>query len=239
MKFKAALAKEAFRFTGGLVLILMCSAFALQATAQSSANKQKDDAAYEQVVMQRAAKIVAALELEDSSRKIKVQKLIARQYSNLNNIHSGRDAKIKAAKSVTGAGKEEIAASVRSIEEKAGRQINKLHKKYIRQLSGSLTDEQVVKVKDGMTYNVVPITYNGYMQMLPNLTEEQKKQIMAYLVEAREIAMDAETSEKKHAWFGKYKGRINNYLSAAGINMKKAGEEWEKRLKAERAASSN
>jgi hypothetical protein len=87
-----------------------------------------------------------------------------------------------------------------------------------------------------MTYNVLPITYNGYMQMLPNLTEEQKIQIMAWLVEAREKAMDAESSEKKHGWFGKYKGKINNYLSAAGINMKQAGEEWQKRLKAEQEA---
>jgi hypothetical protein len=31
--------------------------------------------------------------------------------------------------------------------------------------------------------------------------------------------------------FGKYKGRINNYLSAAGYDMKKEGEEWQKRIK--------
>ena len=32
--------------------------------------------------------------------------------------------------------------------------------------------------------------------------------------------------------FGKYKGRINNYLSAEGYNVKKEGEEWQKRIKA-------
>jgi hypothetical protein len=41
--------------------------------------------------------------------------------------------------------------------------------------------------------------------------------------------MDGGTSQEKHAWFGKYKGRINNYLSAQGYDMKKAGEEWQKR----------
>ena len=70
--------------------------------------------------------------------------------------------------------------------------------------------------------------------MLPNLTAEQKSQINTYLTEAREFAMDAESSEKKHAWFGKYKGKINNYLSAAGIDMKKAGQEWEGRRKAKK-----
>ena len=34
--------------------------------------------------------------------------------------------------------------------------------------------------------------------------------------------MDAGSSDEKHAWFGKYKGKINNYLAAAGYNMKQA-----------------
>jgi len=67
--------------------------------------------------------------------------------------------------------------------------------------------------------------------MLPNLTDAQKKQILDWLTEAREHAMDAESSDKKHAWFGKYKGRINNYLAAAGIDMKKAEKEWQERIK--------
>ena len=62
---------------------------------------------------------------------------------------------------------------------------------------------------------------------------------MTWLVEAREHAMDAESSEKKHGWFGKYKGRINNYLSAAGYDLKKEGEEWEKRRKAAAQAKSS
>jgi len=53
------------------------------------------------------------------------------------------------------------------------------------------------------------------------------------LLEAREHAMDAESSDKKHAWFGKYKGRINNYLSSEGYDLKKAGEDWTKRRNAE------
>ena len=51
-------------------------------------------------------------------------------------------------------------------------------------------------------------------------------------VEAREFAMDAENSNKKHAAFGKYKGRINNYLAKRGYNLTKEREEWAKRVKA-------
>jgi Spy/CpxP family protein refolding chaperone len=82
-----------------------------------------------------------------------------------------------------------------------------------------------------MTYDVLHVTYTAYQDMLPNLTDAQKKQILDWLTEAREHAMDAESSDKKHAWFGKYKGRINNYLAAAGIDMKKAEKEWQERIK--------
>ena len=40
-----------------------------------------------------------------------------------------------------------------------------------------------------------------------SLSDEEKKQIMAWLIEARELAIDAESSNKKHEVFGKYKGR--------------------------------
>ena len=110
-------------------------------------------------------------------------------------------------------------------------QLGQLHKNYLTDLAKELTPAQVDQIKDGMTYGVLPKTYRGYQEMLPDLTETQKAQILTWLTEARELAMDADTSEKKHAWFGKYKGKINNYLSAQGIDMKKAGQDWEKRIK--------
>jgi hypothetical protein len=41
-------------------------------------------------------------------------------------------------------------------------------------------------------------------------------------VTARELAMDAGSSEKKHHCFGQYKGKINNFLSARGYDLKEA-----------------
>ena len=54
----------------------------------------------------------------------------------------------------------------------------------------------------------------------------------AWLTEAREHAMDASTSDEKHGWFGKYKGRINNFLAQAGIDMKQAEKDMFARKKA-------
>ena len=126
--------------------------------------------------------------------------------------------------------------AIDKIKEGTVAQIAVLHKNFISQLSNKLTPTQVDQVKNGMTYNVLNVTYNGYNQMIRTLTDPQKKQIMAWLTEAREQAMDAESSEKKHGVFGKYKGRMYNYLSAAGYNLKKEGDDWEKRIKEEAAS---
>ena len=100
-------------------------------------------------------------------------------------------------------------------------------------LSLYLDDAQIELVKDGITMGVVPKTYDATLDMIPSLTEEEKAQIMAWLKEARELALDAESSKKKHEAFGKYKGRINNYLVKRGYDLKKERDEWYKRMKAE------
>ena len=46
------------------------------------------------------------------------------------------------------------------------------------------------------------------------------------------IVQDAENSNKKHAAFGKYKGRINNYLSKRGYDLVKERKAWYERIKA-------
>jgi len=78
---------------------------------------------------------------------------------------------------------------------------------------------------------VVKVTYDATLDMIPSLKNEEKSQILAWLKEAREYAMDAENSNKKHEAFGKYKGRINNYLSKRGYDLTKERENWYKRIK--------
>jgi hypothetical protein len=71
--------------------------------------------------------------------------------------------------------------------------------------------------------------------MIPTLIDAQKVKIFEWLKEARELAMDGESSEKKHAVFGKFKGRINNYLSSEGYDLKKETSDWQLRIKARNA----
>jgi hypothetical protein len=186
-------------------------------------------------LVQRAEKITARLGLPDAARAARVRDLIANQYRDLGAIHEGRDARLKAAREIAGADNAAADAAIQRVRESVTAAQDALHAQYLARLAAELTPAQIEQVKDGMTYGVLPLTYRVYQEMLPDLTEEQKSQILAWLTEAREQAMDASTSEEKHGWFGKYKGRINNYLSRAGIDMKQA----EKDMLARKRAAQN
>lgn len=191
-----------------------------------------DDDEYIRVITKRSEKIVDKLNVE-ASEYPKVLKIIMQQYQDLNHIdtdHSHEKATIN--KINNGDQRADLFNRLHIASEKKR---EKLHHQYLKKLNRYLTESQVEQVKNEMTYNVLPITYKNYMDMLPKLTAAQQRQILVYLIEAREKAMDAGSAKEKHAWFGKYKGKINNYLSAEGVETKKAREEWERKLKERQA----
>ena len=121
------------------------------------------------------------------------------------------------------------------ILQKTDSEIFRSHFAFISALMQHVDNQQIDKVKDEMTYGVLMVTYTATLEMIPSLKEDEKKQIYAWLWEARELAMNAESSNKKHGVFGKYKGRINNYLSARGYNLTEERKAWEQRIKAKEA----
>jgi len=189
------------------------------------------DEQYVKALELRVSKIVTPLGLAKKRKQAKVHQVIMAQYQALNKLHTTRDQRIKELKLLHKSSPNELKASLAEVETTAGKEIARLHAAFLHRLGRQLSVTQLDAVKDGMTYNVANITYKGYQEMLPSLTETQKSKIWNWLTEAREIAMDAESSEKKHWWFGKYKGRINNYLSAEGFDMKRESEAWQKRIK--------
>lgn len=182
-------------------------------------------------LVQRSARIVSTLGLDDSARAARVTDEIARQYEALRRVHDARDARLHAARQRPVTDKAAHEAELAAAHDQAAAQQAALHYAFLARLGTDLSPAQVEQVKDGMTYGVAPNTYRVYLEMLPNLSDEQRRQLLAWLHEAREHAMDAGSSEEKHAWFGKYKGRINNYLAAAGIDMKQAEREMLARRK--------
>jgi hypothetical protein len=199
--------------------------------AFSSLNAQQHlDPEYVKVTNERAAKIVTKLDLKNEAKEKAVSNIIAQQFRDLTEIQDGRDAEIKKVKEDASLTKEKQNEKIDKLKVKADESIAKLHKSYIKKLSKELSEDKITEVKDGMTYGVLPITVAGYNDMLPNLTAEQKDYIYKALVEAREHAMDAGSSKEKHGWFGKYKGRINNYLSKQGYDLNKESKDWHERV---------
>lgn len=194
-------------------------------------NKENRDPKHVESIVNRSQKIVDKLGLTDAKVAEDVCNVIANRYFELNDIYEIRDAKVKAVKEsgLTGDAKNE---ALKAAENEKDAALYRSHFAFPASLSLFLNEEQIEAVKDGMTYGVVKVTYEATLDMIPSLKEEEKVQIYAWLVEAREFAMDAENSNKKHAAFGKYKGRINNYLAKRGYNLTKEREEWAKRVKA-------
>lgn len=162
------------------------------------------DGEYRATVTERAARVVDQIGVTDSARRDRVVEIIADQYVRLNQIHAGQAVVTDVAK---GPAYDRVVAA---------------HRKFVALLAANLTPEQVEAVKDGMTYGVATTTYNAYVRLLPEMTDQQKRMVRAHLLEAREYAMDGGSAEEKHAWFGKYKGRINNRLSEVGYDLKQA-----------------
>ena len=212
-----------------LVLLALISIFVLPVFGQE-VNTDKD-AAYSKTITARAEKIVAALMLKDSSKAKRVCETITNQYRNLNKVYTERDERIKLVKN-RGLEKSITDSTTKKLEEFYWEKARKLHEPFIRALAKDLNKDQITEVKNGMTYNVLNVTYKAMLEMIPSLKSNEKEQIMTWLVEARELAMDAESSDKKHWWFGKYKGRINNYLATQGYDLQKERKDWEERLKA-------
>jgi hypothetical protein len=212
-------------------LLLITLTATIPVYAQKGESAAGQDANYTQVITARAYKIVAVLNIADSAKFKRVQNIVVNQYRNLSEIHDTRNAQVKEIKQQAGDDKAAAGAKTKAVDDEVDAKLSKLHSAYIAKLSGELNSEQIDKIKDAMTYNILGVTYRAYTEEVLTLTDAQKAQIRAWLIEARELAIDAESSDKKHAVFNKYKGRINNYLSAQGYDMKKEGEEWQKRIK--------
>ena len=187
------------------------------------------DAKYVETIIQRSTKVTDALKITGTARGKEVLNIVANRYFKLNDIYTERDSIKAVAKTLTG---DEKKLKMEYAEMLKDQKLYKSHFGFIADLSVYLSEKEVETVKDVLTYNVVDVTYKAQCDMIPSLKLEEKVQILAWLKEAREYAMDAESSKKKHEVFGKYKGRINNWLSKRGYNLTKEREEWAKRVKA-------
>ena len=208
------------------VLLLLVVSFTASAVELDSV---KRDPNYVANIVGRSKKIIDNLKIKDKTVYNNVLNIVCNKYFSLNDVYSKRDTVIAQAKRANFP-KEELAIIQSAAKNEAEATLYRTHFAFASDLSLYINDKQIEAIKDGMTYNVVKVTYDATLAMIPTLTKEEKTQILVWLKEAREFAVDAENSNKKHEAFGKYKGRINNYLSKRGYDLVKERQEWYKRI---------
>ena len=191
------------------VLVFLVFLVSLDVLGQVALNTEGQDPQYVETIKGRAQKIVDGLQLSDAQKAENVRNIIANRYFLLNDIHAKYD---------------------KNQQDALYAELYKHHFELASALSLYLNEEQIDAVKDGMTYGRLKRDYNAQLEMIPTLTEEEKAQILIWLKEAREYAIDAADSKGKHFWFDKYRGRTNNWLSARGYDLKKERDEWMKRI---------
>ena len=211
------------------MILAAVAAFMVTAAGAVELNSGGRNPEYVASIVKRAQKCTDALGITGTDKGKEVLNIVANRYFELNDIYAERDSVKNLAKQKQG---DEKRAMTEAAEAKKDSKLYRSHFGFDADLSIYLTAEEIVTVKDVMTYNVVKVTSDAYSDMIPRLTAEEKAQIMAWLKEARELAVDAENSNKKHETFKKYKGRINNYLSKRGYDISKEREAWAERVKA-------
>lgn len=212
------------------IYTVMCVlALSLSCMAQVELKSEGLDTAYVSTILNRAEKNIQSVGLvKGTAEWTAVRNIVANRYFELNAIYEERDAAIKVAKeTLQGAEKN---AAIDNAKAVADSKCYRSHFAMPAQLGMFISPEKIIAVKDGITMGVVDVTYDATLDMIPTLTTEEKLQIRLWLEEAREFALDAESSKKKHDCFGKYKGRINNYLAKRGYDLVKEREQWYKRI---------
>ena len=185
---------------------------------------------YEQVIAGRAEKIVSTLEQAGAESRGRVREALLDFYRSTQAWHEAHGPRRKELRSAQDdASKEELAA--------LERELATIRDDFSNRLANDLSPAEVEKVKDGLTYGVLHVTERAYREMIVRLTDEQKAKIHDWLVEARDLAISEGSSEAKHGVFGKYKGRINNFLSQQGYDLKQEERDWQLRRKAAAAGT--
>lgn len=204
-----------------LSILLLFSTAVFATDIELNTRNLSQDAVVE--AQQKAAKIMDKLSLDNDSIRENIQIVVTNRYLELREIHQNYDERNKKIEG-SGLSKKEKDMELERSYYQYNSDLYRSRFGYVAWLSFYLNDRQVETVKDAMTYNLYHVRYNDFMDLLPNLTEAEKKRVHHWLIEAREFSMDFETPRKMRQMFTKYRGRINNYLSAQGYDLRKATE---------------
>lgn len=170
-----------------------------------------EDPAIVAVAERRSSGMVEALKLEDADKSARIKQHVVNFIITLKNIHEGKDAPTGDAKQA---------------------ELEKARDALYGGLDAEqLTEAQKLVIKNGLSANHYRINYDAFLNLVPTLTDEEKQYIHEQLAEVCERAILLNSGEAKGELFKNRRGRINNYLSERGYDLKALSEVRNARLR--------
>lgn len=110
-----------------------------------------------------------------------------------------------------------------------------IHQNLMNGLRKELSEEQIEIILDKYTVGKVAFTLAGYKAIVPDLTADEEKVILANLKKAREIAVDYKGMKQISAIFEIYKTKNEQFLIANGRNWRGLHKAFTEAAKARKA----
>ncbi len=213
-------------FLKGLVLAFVitfnCNLKAQQALKADDANRAK------------AKEWIGSLELNNAEKENRLVEVVAVHLSAVRDWHNSHPAST-------------VPSGINPLD---GKPLSDLHKQIIADsamptsvhqdlmegLRKDLDEVQVARVLDKYTVGKVDFTMIGYKAIVPDLNEEEEKEIRKLLEKAREQAVDFKSMKEISAIFEIYKTQAEQYLNNHGRNWRQLYSDYVKKVKAEKAA---
>lgn len=195
----------------------------------------------QQTVQNKATGLAQSLKLGDEAKQAKVASLLIEHYSRLWAWHQQVDEQLEAAwkawedaRDPAKGGKNELKALTILVE-----QIDPIYAQFAPQihhllaaLRKELREDQVIALLDRITFSPgVDRTYNAYLEMVPELKDEEKKILRSRLEQARLESLAAWNSKSIIRIFKKYKIRNKFSIDDFGYNYRQRYKEWVEKSK--------
>ena len=196
----------------------------------NSETKLKSDADQEK----KAAEWTASLNLNDAEKENRIRTAISTHLKTIRDWHNEHPFTTVPAgiNPVTGNRLSELDRQVI-----ANSALPKtVHEDLMNALNKDLTPEQVEIILDKYTVGKVAFTMKGYKAIVPDLKTEEETQILTYLKQAREQAIDFKNMNHISAIFAIYKTKSEQYLNSNGRNWKQLYKAYTDAVKAKKAA---
>lgn len=169
----------------------------------------------------KTSRLLESLKLEDAGKAARVKTIFGEWLVTLWDWHQKNDPQLKElwaqwAQSRSVVPKDEFPGEViaHRIEEVYS-SLLPAYEAFIERLSKELTAEQIDALKESWSRSPgMRRTYNAFLEIAPDLTEEQKQVVLSHMMRAREAAMLTDADKEIVNIYKRHKVKVETYIGS-------------------------